>query len=62
MNVRADLPGYCGKESYAYTPLRKSASGQYALKQVHVVIRYVPLYFRARNGVQPVLRTLLFRS
>lgn len=41
VNVRADLPAYCGKESYAYTPLRKGPQGQYTLKQVHVVIRYV---------------------
>ena len=39
VNVKGDLPEYCGKEGNAYTPLRKRGGEQYALKQVHVVIR-----------------------
>lgn len=38
--VGADLPEYCGKQTYAYTPLTKRGGTQYALKQVHVVIRF----------------------
>ena len=38
--VGADLPDYCGKQTYAYTPLTKRGGTQYALKQVHVVIRF----------------------
>ncbi|XP_074614562.1 counting factor 60-like [Acropora palmata] len=38
--VGADLPDYCGEQTYAYTPLTKRGGTQYALKQVHVVIRH----------------------
>lgn len=40
VNVKGDLPEYCGKEGNAYIPLRKRGGEQYALKQVHVVIRH----------------------
>lgn len=42
VSVRADLPEYCGPQNYAYTPLRKDPRGEFTLKQVHVVIRFVP--------------------
>ena len=38
--VGADLPEYCGKQTYAYTPLKKRGGTQYALKQAYVVIRF----------------------
>lgn len=41
VSVRADLPEYCGPQNYAYTPLRKDPRGEFTLKQVHVVIRFV---------------------
>ena len=41
VSVRADLPEYCGPQNYAYTPLRKDPRGEFTLKQVHIVIRFV---------------------
>lgn len=41
VSVRADLPEYCGPQNYAYTPLRKDPRGEFTVKQVHVVIRFV---------------------